>query len=219
MTACGQAWARRVAEPAPHVPFRRRSRVVAWVKVLLPLAALGLLSTVFLLAREPGGAMDIPYAELEEIAREPRIDRPRLAGVAPDGTTVALSAERVDFVQGRPEAFTLSAPRLETASEAGGSATLDAALGEVDGAERRLRLTGRVRIESSAGYLVETPDLSADLSTGTLVAGPVTATAPLGSITAGGLRLTQGEGRGARLVFNEGVRVLYLPERPSPESP
>src|SRR5687768_1056659 len=90
-TACARAWARGVAEPVPRVPFRRRSRVVAWAKVLLPLGALGLLSTVFLLAREPLGVIDIPYAELEEIAREPRIDRPRLAGVAPDGTTVTLS--------------------------------------------------------------------------------------------------------------------------------
>jgi lipopolysaccharide export system protein LptC len=193
---------------------------VAWAKVLLPLAALALLSTVFLLAREPGGPVDIPYARLEEIARDPRIDRPRLAGVAPDGTTVALSAERVTPLPARPEAFALQRPRLETVTPDGASATLLAAAGEVDGPARRLRLSGGVRIESSAGYAVDTAALSADLATGTLTAGPVTATAPLGRIEAGGLRLSQGEGEGARLVFNEGVRVLYQPPSPpDPEAP
>ena len=208
-----------MAEPVPRVPFRRRSRVVAWAKVLLPLGALGLLSTVFLLAREPAGVIDIPYAELEQIAQEPRIDRPRLSGVAPDGTTVALSADRVSFLADRAESFTLTNPRLETEGEDSGATMLEAASGEVDGAERRLHLAGGVRIESSAGYRMETPELSADLATGTLVAGPVEGTAPLGSITAGGLRLTQGEGQGARLVFNEGVRVLYLPPTAPSEAP
>jgi len=196
------------------VPFRRRSRLIAGAKVLLPLAALGLLSTVFLLAREPGGPVDIPYARLEEIARDPRVDGPRLAGVAPDGTAVALSAERVSPLAGRLDAFTLEAPRLET-SGTDGTAILRAAAGEVDAAERTLRLTGGVQLESSAGIEVDTPEATADLATGTLVAGSVIATAPLGRIEAGGLTLHQGEGEGARLVFNRGVRVLYHPEVPS----
>ena len=202
----------------PRAPFRRRSRVVAWAKVLLPLAALALLSTVFLLAREPGGPMDIPYARLEEIARDPRMDRARLAGVAPDGTSVALSAERVTAMAHRPEAFALESPRLETSGE-GSDASVAAAAGEVDVSQRTLRLTGGVLIESSAGLIVRTPRLSADLATGTLTAGAVTATAPLGEIEAGGLTLVQGEGDAARLVFNRGVRVLYHPELPRPEAP
>lgn len=205
--------------PAP-VPFRRRSRVVAWAKVLLPLAALALMSTVFLLARAPtGGPTDIPYARLEEIAREPRVDRARLAGVASDGTVVALTSSRVTPPAEGSGTYRLEAPRLETEG-ADGRATLDAATGEVDPERRTLRVTGEVRIESSAGYLVETPEAAADLSAGTLVTGPVTATAPLGEIEAGRLEVVRPEGEGARLVFNGGVRVLYQPEPPpQPEAP
>lgn len=206
------------AAPGAPVPFRRRSRVVAWAKVLLPLAALALLSTVFLLARETGGPVAIPYARLAEIAREPRLDRARLSGVAPDGTTLALTAERVTPLARRPEVFALAAPRLET-DGAEGAVTLVAARGEVDAAERTLRLSGGVRIESSTGIVVEAPEMAADLATGTARAGPVTATAPLGEIVAGGLLFSQGEGDGARLVFNRGVRVLYHPEPPRPEVP
>ena len=203
-------------EAPPRIPFRRRSRVVAWAKVLLPLAALALLSTVFLLARGPGAEAEIPFAQIEEIAREPRMDKPRLAGVAEDGTTVALTANRIRPVTGRPDTFALVAPRLETRSPEGGTARLAAGTGEVDGRARRLRLEGGVRLEAERGVVVETPGLAADLATGTLEAGPVTAEAPFGSITAGGLTLAQGDGEGARLVFNRGVRLLYLPERPPP---
>lgn len=209
--------ARGPAGAAARAPFRRRSRVVAWAKVLLPLAALGLLSTVFLLAREPGGPVDIPYARLEEIAREPRMDRARLAGVAPDGTSVALSAARVAALDGTPGGFALESPRLETAGE-DGAATVNAGAGEVDVPRRTLRLTGGVSIETSAGLLVRTPALAADLATGTLTAGAVTATGPLGEVEAGGLTLEQGGEGAARLVFNRGVRVLYHPRPAPPEA-
>ena len=201
------------------MPFRGRSRLIAGAKVLLPLAALALLSTVFLLAREPGGPVDIPYARLEEIARDPRVDGPRLAGVAPDGTAVAISADRVSPREGRLDAFTVEAPRLRTEG-ANGTATLSAATGEVDAARKTLRLDGGVRLESSVGIALDTPEALADLSTGTLTTGPVTAVAPLGEIEAGALTLHQGEGDGARLVFNRGVRVLYHPKvPPEPEAP
>jgi hypothetical protein len=108
----------------------------------------------------------------------------------------------------------LEAPRLETTGE-DGTATLLAARGEVDAAQRTLRLLGGVRLESSAGITVDMPEARADLSTGRLSTGAVTATAPLGRIEAGGLEFRQGEGDGARLVFNRGVRVLYQPSAPS----
>lgn len=212
-----------MAEPGPPpprsapleapVPFRRRSRVVTGAKILLPLAALALMSTVFLLARAPTGAMEIPYARLEEIARDPRADRVRLAGLTSDGTVVSLSSRRVTPPAGGSGAYLLEEPRLETEGR-DGRASIVAATGEVDPTRRTLRVSGKVRIESSAGYVIETPQADADLSAGTLVTGPVAATAPLGEIEAGRLEVVRPEGEGARLVFNGGVRVLYQPEPP-----
>jgi len=210
----------RPPEAAPRIPFRRRSRVVAWAKVLLPLAALALLSTVFLVARGPEAEVEVPFARIEEIAREPRMDKPQLAGVAEDGTTLALTANRITPAADRPDAFALTAPRLETRSPEGGAARLAAGAGEVDGPSQQLHLSGGVHVELERGIVVETPELTADLATGTLVSGAVTAESPFGSIVAGALTLEQGEGNGARLVFNQGVRLLYLPERPNgPEAP
>ncbi|TNC74251.1 LPS export ABC transporter periplasmic protein LptC [Rubellimicrobium roseum] len=208
-----------MAEPGlpPRIPFRRRTRVIAWAKVLLPLAALALLSTLFLLAREPGQPGEIPFARIEEIARDARIDQPRLAGVAPDGTTVVLSADRLIPLQGRADVYALDAPRLETGG-ARDVATLTAGTGEVNGPAQRLRLSGGVHVEDATGITVETAEATADLATGTAETGPVTATAPFGTIEAGRMALTRGNGNGARLVFNEGVRLLYLPSDPTAEA-
>lgn len=185
-----------------------RGALVAGAKVLLPLAALVLLSTLFLVARGPGDA--IPFARLDALAREPRLEAPRLAGVAPDGTALTLAADRLVPLAGRPDAFAVLAPRLEAAR---GGATLGATAGrgEADGPSQRLTLDGGVRVETSTGLRVDLPALAVDLRTGRMeAAGPVEARAPFGRISAGGLAVEAQDGASAaRVVFNGGVRLLY----------
>lgn len=204
---------------APRVPFRRRSRVVAFLKLFLPLAALGLMSTVFLLAQDGGGPVALPYVELKVLAREPRVEGPRLAGVAPDGTEVVLRADRVAAIPGNPDRFALTAPRLEAEGPGGDRAWLEAPEGEVRPGAQRLHLRGGVQVEASSGYRLEAEEADADLLAGTLEAAPVTGEGPLGEIAAGALRLVRGEGGAARLVFNRGVRVLYQPGRQTEVAP
>ena len=43
----------------------RHTRIVRWLKVALPLAALALLSTLFLVSNRIGGDIDLPYSEGE----------------------------------------------------------------------------------------------------------------------------------------------------------
>jgi lipopolysaccharide export system protein LptC len=65
----------------------RYSRLVGGLKVVLPIAALGLLSTLFLLSDPPDPDRALPYAEVDvaQLARELRLTQPRLAGVLPTG--------------------------------------------------------------------------------------------------------------------------------------
>lgn len=212
--------------PAPvRAPFRRRTRLVRWAKVLLPLAALGLMSTVFLIAKGPGAPAALPFARLSEIAAGQRLDRPRLAGVASDGTALVLSADRLSPVPGRPDAFALVRPHLEARAVDGRTARLDARAGEVNGPARTVRLTGEVRLEASGDIAVRAATALADLDTGRLTARTVEAEAPFGTLRAGGLEMLgplPGAGEGpasASMVFNGGVRLLYLPPGASPGTP
>lgn len=188
----------------------RYSRLVGWLKILLPLAALALLSTMFLFARRPGPTGDIPYAEIEDIASDPRVSAPAFAGVTPDGAAISLTAATIRPDTANPDSFGITALRIALTAADGETVTITAAEGAFDGAARQAVLAGPVRVEASSGYAVEAGGLTADLGAGTVATtGGLVVAAPFGELTAGGLALEQG---GERMVFNGGVRLLYQPQ-------
>lgn len=185
------------------------SQVVGWLKVLLPVVALGLLATMFLFARAPAPGGDIPFAEIEAIAHDPRIGAPSFSGVTPAGVAVSLGARAVRVLADQPQTFAIDDLRIEIADPAGESVTLTAATGVFDGDRRRAVLDGIARIDSSSGYRLEASGIEVDLAEGSLhTGGALAARAPFGEFEAGGLDVTEG---GAHLVFTNGVRLLYLP--------
>ena len=88
MTACAPE------SPDMVVADNTYSRLVAWLKILFPLIALAILSTLFLVARTVDPAQDLPYADVDvaELAREQRIGQPNYSGVTADGAAISLSA-------------------------------------------------------------------------------------------------------------------------------
>ena len=81
------------------------SRIVEWLRIALPLIAIGILSTLFLLSEAPDPERALPYAEVDvaQLARELRLSEPRFAGVTPEGREITLRAEAAapDFEMAR----------------------------------------------------------------------------------------------------------------------
>lgn len=190
------------------------SRLVAGMKILLPLGAIMLLSTMFLFSRRPAEDPTIPYSEIEDIAREQRITDPYFAGIADDGSVVAVSAEEVRPDPDRADAFEIERIRAEINPPDTSHVVIVAGHGRIDPRAQTAELDGLVRITASAGYEMETSGLSADLKTGSLVSiGALEAQAPFGSLEAGGLRIGPGQdGEGQQILFTDGVRLVYRPE-------
>lgn len=192
------------------------SAMVAWLKIVLPLAALGLLSTMFLLSRTIDPSDAIPYAtvDIEDRVREPRLTLPTWAGVTDDGSALTVSAD-----EARPTpAGDATAQRLMVKLQTpdGGQADLVAATGALDQAAQRLTVTGGVTITTSTGYRLETEHLTAALDRTSLTSeAAVTATGPAGTITSNGMELREmADQKGVYLlVFNNGVKLLYLPSK------
>ena len=187
------------------------SRIVTGLKILLPLGAIMLLSTMFLFARKPSEDPTIPYAEIEDIAREPRITDPYFAGIADDGSIIAIAAEEVRPDTDRVDAFEIFRIRAEIDATDGSSIVLAAGHGRIDARGQNAVLDGLVRISSSSGYVMEATGLAADLKEGTIVSdGPVEAVAPFGNLTAGRVMIGPGSaGEGQQMVFQDGVRLVY----------
>lgn len=190
------------------------SQFVSWSKILLPLAGLGLLSTMFLFARQGGPDPAIPFAEIEEIAREARISAPRFAGTTPDGSTIAITAADIRPNADQPDAFSVNEIRTEIEAVDGSTIVITAGVGELDPRAQLARMTGFARLTSSSGYVMETNGLEADLGTGLIRSlGTLDVRTPFGELSAGALEVHVTEdGQGQRMVFNEGVRLLYQPQ-------
>ncbi|AZL59223.1 LPS export ABC transporter periplasmic protein LptC [Tabrizicola piscis] len=193
----------------------RHTRVVGWLKVTLPLMALAILATLFLLADRIDPEAALPYAEVdvEDLAREPRMTAPTYAGTTSDGGALTLSADEArPSAEGAPaRAQTL---RLQLDTPDGAATNLTAAEAVLDNVAREIVLSGGVVITTSTGYRVETAEMTAKLDrSGLQSQTPVTATGPAGDLSAGGMTLGQDNRTpgGYLLVFNGGVRLVYLP--------
>lgn len=196
---------------------RLRTVVVAWLRVLLPLAALVILSTLFLLSRRPEPDAAIPYARVdaEARARAPQMTAPTYAGVTSDGATIALSADSATPTRdgGIGGASTL---KLDWRAVDGFGVQLSAPRA-VMGAQA-ITLDGGVRITTSTGWTVTAPQMVAETDRSALDAtGGVDAAAPFGTVRADALSIRRQPGpqQGGMpdhlLDFTGGVRLLYLP--------
>jgi lipopolysaccharide export system protein LptC len=190
------------------------SWLVAGAKIVLPLMALALLSTLFLVSERIDPTQPVPYADidLDELAREPRLTQPRFAGVTEDGAalTVAASGARPDAV-GTGASATGIVVRIE--SPEGFTADILADEGRLDPALGEVRLKGSVSLRTSAGYAIATEAVSMQTDRTRVEApGMVVAEAPFGQISAGTMLLsTAGAGAPHLLVFNAGVKLIYHP--------
>lgn len=183
-----------------------RTRVVRWLRVLLPLVALAILSTLFLLGRGPGVEPVIPYAEVDAqaMAERPRITAPAWAGVTPDGAAVTLGAAEVE-----PGAGTARDVRL--AWDAPEGLHIDLTAPEAARTDGAIRLSGGVNAATSTGWHLSAPAFQAALDRSQLTAPQgVVAQAPFGEVTAGALEVRRA-GDDHILNFTGGVRLLYRP--------
>ncbi|ROU03051.1 hypothetical protein [Histidinibacterium lentulum] len=192
----------------------RHSTLVVWAKTLLPLGAIALLSTLFLVS-QPRGVEDaeIPFADLDALARDEQVSAPSFSGVADDGSVVAISADSARPAGDARDGLVLQVVRGTVDSPGGRRLTFAAGDGLLETEAGTARFSGPVTIETTGGYRMEAATLHADLEAGRLMAqGPVTAEAPYGSLSAGQLVAETPEGGGARLVFQDGVRLVYQPQ-------
>ena len=191
------------------------SRMVGWLKVALPLAALAILSTLFLVAERIDPDAAIPYAEVdvEDLARDPRMSAPEYAGTTSDGAGISVSATLArPATDSSPAAAEQISARIDTPD--GGRIDIAAAAMELQPDSDLVTLTGGVTVTTSAGYTVVTEGLTARLDrTGVEGPLPVTVTSPMGQIDAQGFSLVQDSDDPAAylLVFNGGVKLVYQP--------
>jgi len=189
------------------------TRAVNTVKVILPLCALGLLSTLFFFSGEVDPTETIPYAELnvEELARQTQVTAPYFAGVTEDGVAVTLTGDA--FVPDPKSRQRSTVERMDARFETQENLSLSALAPRavIDTDEGIVTMTGGACIETSDGMKAATDGLIAEIDTANIhTLGPITAEAPFGQLSAEKMTAIRPlEGGPHRMVFQGGVKLLY----------
>ena len=206
------------------IPLERRrravrtyTRIVRWMKFLLPVAAFGLVALIFLQGRERGSAIDLfTPAELARLGAGLRLEQPRFSGVTEGGEPFTVTAEWALPDSAMPEHVEFEKPEGDMTLEDGRKLHVTAEKGFLDRSAETLTLRGDVIIRSSDGYDLRTGTLEVDFGENRATApGPVRGRSPDGEIDAGSMRVRAAgkKLRHAHIWFENDVRVLFIPER------
>lgn len=193
----------------------RHSKAVGWLKVGLPIVGLGILSTLFLIAREA----TISQGEMTDDLFAPdgaveTVKSPNYSGVTGDGSNVTVTADiawpKADG-SGRLEASNLLAHFDMIDGE---RADIRADRGEIGPDEDVLELRDNVVVSTASGWTMSGEALDAWLDWTRLVSrSAVRTVGPLGVLDAGKMRIYRDTVEdGAYLMeFDGGVRLVYRP--------
>lgn len=191
------------------------SRLVTFLKVLLPLTALGILSTLFLLSRSVDPTATLPFGEAEigERLREGSITAPYYSGTTNTGDQIIITASKAKPGQDGAFAQAEDLNALFTTTD-GKTISLEAMRGSFDPSGDFARFTGDVFIETETGYTLTTDALESHIERLELRSdGAVLGEAPFGTLEAGKMELaTDSVTKDVHLHFKDGVKLIYDPK-------
>lgn len=190
------------------------SRLVAVLKIGLPLMALVLLASMFLVQTEDDfeGGISFGEADLEQLGQGLRITAPVLTGMTRDQDPFRFTAEVVVPDSAPPTRAAITALDGEVAFVGGPTVAVAAPEAAIDLETELMTMAGRVTVRSDDGLTVTADRMEIDLVTGSVFAeGRVDGAGPMGTIASETLRIVPAEGSGGRRVFSfgNGVRLVY----------
>ncbi len=194
----------------------RYSRMVQFLKVLLPLAAIIMLSTVFLLSRSIETTVSGPFSQQDIDARlaDQVVTQPDYRGTTTKGEDVQIIATKAtQGTEGAVPTATEFSGRYELLS--GRVITLDSNSGLIRPDKGTATFVGDVLITTADGIEVTTDLLNTSLDEirGDSP-GQVNGTGPIGDFSAGGMTFgTEKTDGPVHILFTDGVKLVYEPQK------
>lgn len=192
------------------------TRIVAILKVGLPLIAAAMLLSIFLIQPDgdQGGEIIFSEADLDQLGQGLQISNPTFTGTTRAGDRFRFTADLVQPDAAPPTRASITNLAGEINFADGQRLDVKAQGGELEIASQILELAGDVRLHGATGYDLAADRLSIDLAKGVIEGSDeVETTGPFGNIASGTLRIApSGAEKDIRLFsFGNGVRVIYDP--------
>lgn len=189
------------------------SQVVAWMKIILPLTALAILSTLFLISRtvDPTQQPIVSQVDLEQRAQEQGVTSPSFAGVTSDGDGIMFRASRARPDLTDRERIIADEVVAELRLTEGTIVDITADHADMHQGKSTASLDGNVRVKTTNGYDIRTDRIDARFDIlHAETPGPVEGSGPPGQISAGRMTLTSNPETGtAEILFTGGVKLVY----------
>jgi len=196
-----------------HAKHKRRtarySRFVGVVKVLLPLMAVTILSTVFLLGDDDRFDQRQVFTpdDFNALDDTDQLTRARFAGATTQGDYLSFSTTRVSPDPARENVMVFSRLSGSAKFVTGQEVQLVAPSALFFISDNRISMPKGGEISTSDGYRARMESLNADLSTGDITGNILDGSGPLGEITAGHFEMVLNDGGNRVLWFSQGVRL------------
>ncbi len=194
------------------------SRMIAGLKIIFPLLALVLLSTLFLVSRPYDPSPDIPYVDTDHADTDggQRVKNLSYSGVSESGSAITLTADVALPELGNMQKINAENLKSVIDSGQGQTVSINAPIATFDNNSQTAVLKNGVTVTTSTGYHIQTDTIIADFDvTRMSTPGSITADGPLGHLKAGQMMLQQQSGDGSsgkyELVFKQGVELVYTP--------
>ena len=187
------------------------SRMVAWLKILLPLIALGVLGTVFLFNSEEGFAPGFTFSrtDIETLEKGSFIKNPQVNGITKKGEPFHLLADEIRPMDSDNSLFVITNLNVEFRFTASTWAKVSAGSALMDVAAQTVWFESGGRLETSDGNAAVVDTLHLLMASGELQGSGIVANGPLGQVSAENFRIESSEDENRVLWFENNVRVRY----------
>jgi len=187
------------------------SRTVAWLKIVLPLIALAVLGTVFLINSDNGFEAGFAFskADLDTLESGSFLTQPQISGMTSKSEPFYLNAERIAPLPDDQNLVVITALSGGITFLSGGWVTLLADKAMMDINAQTVVFDSGGRMETSDGNQAQVATLRVNLTTGEIDGSGIDATGPLGMLSADTYRIDTIEGENRVLWFENNVRMRY----------
>ncbi len=187
------------------------SRMVVWLKILLPLIALVVLGTVFLFNSKDTYEIGFTFsrADLDSLEKGSFLKNPQINGVTTKGEPFHLLADEIKPLDDSTNLIVITNMRTEFRFSSGAWAKVTASSALMDVAAQTVWFESGGQMETSDGNMAEVKTMHLLMALGELQGTGIVADGPLGQISAENFRIESNGTENRVLWFENNVRMRY----------
>lgn len=187
------------------------SRMVAWLKILLPLIAIAVLGTVFLFNSNDGFEAGFTFsrADIETLEKGSFIKSPQINGITQKGEPFHLLADEIRPLDADNTVVVITNLDVEFRFNSGAWAKVTSPSALMDVAAETVWFESGGRLVTSDGNTAVVDTLHLLMASGELQGSGIVADGPLGRVSAENFRIESNGSENRVLWFENNVRMLY----------